>query len=58
MADEAALLAELLFKEAALTSQLIKRAEKSGDPAMAERMVSFTPKLGWMLDMASEKLSS
>ena len=46
-----------LFKEAALTSLLIKRAEKSADAAMAERMASFTPKLGWMLDMASAKLT-
>ena len=44
------------FKEAALTSLLIKRAEKSGDPVIAERLVSFTPKLGGLLDMAMAKL--
>jgi aminoglycoside phosphotransferase (APT) family kinase protein len=46
-----------LFKEAALTSLLIKRAEKSGDPGIAAQLVEFTPSLGRMLDMASEKLS-
>jgi aminoglycoside phosphotransferase (APT) family kinase protein len=46
------------FKEAALTSLLVKRAEKSDDPALRERMVSFTPKLGHLLDMATEVLSA
>ena len=46
-----------LFKEAALTSLLIKRAEKSGDPGIAAQLVEFTPSLGRMLDTASEKLA-
>lgn len=46
------------FKEAALTSLLIKRAEKSADPEMAARLISFTPKLGGLLDMALVKLGS
>lgn len=45
------------FKEAALTSLLIKRAEKAADPVMAAQLVEFTPKLGHLLDMATEKLS-
>lgn len=45
------------FKEAALTSLLIKRAEKSGDPGIAAQLVLFTPKLGGLLEMASEKLA-
>ncbi len=45
------------FKEAALTSLLIKRAEKSGDPAIAAQLVQFTPKLGGLLDLASAKLA-
>ncbi len=44
------------FKEAALTSLLIKRAEKTADPAIAARLVQFTPKLGHLLDMATAKL--
>jgi len=46
------------FKEAALTSLLIKRAEKSGDPGIAAQLVEFTPKLGGLLDMATSKLSA
>ncbi len=46
-----------LFKEASLTSLLVKRAERSPDPEMVERMASYAPKLGEMLDMASAKLS-
>ena len=46
------------FKEAALTSLLIKRAEKSVDPVLAARLVQFTPSLGRMLDMAAAKLSA
>jgi aminoglycoside phosphotransferase (APT) family kinase protein len=46
------------FKEAALTSLLVKRAEKSGDPVLAERMGRFTPKLGDLLTMATARLSS
>lgn len=46
------------FKEAALTSLLIKRAEKSGDPIVAERLVSFTPKLGELLASAMNKLDA
>jgi aminoglycoside phosphotransferase (APT) family kinase protein len=45
------------FKEAALTSLLIKRAEKSGDPGIAAQLVEFTPSLGRMLDMALAKLA-
>ncbi len=45
-----------LFKEASLTSLLIKRAERSTDPDMVERMGGYAPKLGEMLDMASVKL--
>ena len=45
------------FKEAALTSLLIKRAEKSGDPAISAQLVGFTPELGRMLDMATATLS-
>jgi aminoglycoside phosphotransferase (APT) family kinase protein len=45
------------FKEAALTSLLIKRAEKSGDVGIAARLREFTPSLGRMLDMATAKLS-
>jgi len=44
------------FKEAALTSLLVKRAEKSDDPVLVERMVAFTPSLGRMLDMATARL--
>jgi len=44
------------FKEAALTSLLIKRAEKSADPGIAARLVEFTPSLGRLLDMATAKL--
>jgi aminoglycoside phosphotransferase (APT) family kinase protein len=46
------------FKEASLTSLLIKRAEKSGDRAVADRLVGFIPKLGELLDMAMAKLSA
>jgi aminoglycoside phosphotransferase (APT) family kinase protein len=46
------------FKEAALTSLLVKRAEKSDDPALRQRMVSFTPSLGRLLDMATARLSA
>lgn len=46
------------FKEAALTSLLIKRAEKSGDAGIAARLVEFTPKLGGLLQMAAKKLSA
>jgi aminoglycoside phosphotransferase (APT) family kinase protein len=45
------------FKEAALTSLLIKRAEKSGDPGIAAQLVKFTPKLGELLEMAQAKLA-
>ena len=45
------------FKEAALTSLLVKRAEKSDDPVLRERLVSFTPSLGGLLDMAAATLS-
>ncbi len=44
------------FKEAALTSLLIKRAEKSDVTETTERLISFTPKLGDLLIMASERL--
>src|SRR6202000_1781312 len=40
------------FKEAALTSLLVKRAEKGDNQEVRERMVKFTPKLGELLDMA------
>ena len=46
------------FKEASLTSLLIKRAEKSGDAGIAARLVEFTPGLGRLLDMATAKLSA
>ena len=46
------------FKEAALTSLLIKRAEKGDDPVLAARLVEFTPSLGRMLEMASARLSA
>ncbi len=46
------------FKEAALSSLLVKRAEKSDDPVLRERMVSFIPSLGRLLDMATETLSA
>jgi aminoglycoside phosphotransferase (APT) family kinase protein len=46
------------FKEASLTSLLIKRAEKSGDATVADRLVGFIPKLGELLDMAMAKLSA
>jgi aminoglycoside phosphotransferase (APT) family kinase protein len=45
------------FKEAALTSLLIKRAEKTADPETAARLVQFTPKLGDLLDMARRNLT-
>jgi aminoglycoside phosphotransferase (APT) family kinase protein len=45
------------FKEAAASSLLIKRAERSNDPGMAERMGRFTPSLRRMLDMATAKLA-
>lgn len=45
------------FKEAALTSLLIKRAEKGADSEAAARLTQFTPKLGELLDMATAKLS-
>jgi hypothetical protein len=46
------------FKEASLTSLLVKRAEKGNDPVIAERMVRFIPSLGHLRDMASAKLSA
>lgn len=46
------------FKEAALTSLLVKRAEKSDDPVLRERLVGFTPSLGGLLDMATATLSA
>jgi aminoglycoside phosphotransferase (APT) family kinase protein len=46
------------FKEASLTSLLIKRAEKSADRTVAERLVGFIPSLGELLDMAMAKLST
>jgi aminoglycoside phosphotransferase (APT) family kinase protein len=46
------------FKEAALTSLLVKRAEKSDDRVLKQRLVSFTPSLGRLLDMATAVLSS
>ena len=46
------------FKEAALTSLLVKRAEKSDDKLLAERMAAFTPKLGQLLEMAQARLAS
>jgi aminoglycoside phosphotransferase (APT) family kinase protein len=46
------------FKEAALTSLLIKRAEKSADAGIAARLLGFTPELARLLDMATAKLSS
>jgi aminoglycoside phosphotransferase (APT) family kinase protein len=46
------------FKEASLTSLLIKRAEKSGDRSVADRLVGFIPKLGELLNMATAKLSA
>jgi aminoglycoside phosphotransferase (APT) family kinase protein len=45
------------YKEASLTSLLIKRAEKGADREVAERLVQFIPKLGHLLDMATAKLS-
>jgi aminoglycoside phosphotransferase (APT) family kinase protein len=45
------------FKEASLTSLLIKRAERGSDPVVAERLVSFIPKLADLLNMATAKLS-
>ncbi len=45
------------FKEASLTSLLVKRAEKGSDPAVADRMTRFIPSLGHLLDMATAKLS-
>ena len=46
------------FKEASLTSLLVKRAEKSDDAALRQRMISFTPSLGHLLDMATAMLSA
>ncbi len=45
------------FKEASLTSLLIKRAEKGTDPTVAARLVGFIPKLADLLNMATAKLS-
>ncbi len=45
------------FKEASLTSLLVKRAERGSDPVLAERLVRFIPSLGRLLDMATAKLS-
>ena len=45
------------FKEAALTSLLVKRAEKSGDEVLAAQMAAFTPKLGELLEMAQARLA-
>jgi aminoglycoside phosphotransferase (APT) family kinase protein len=46
------------FKEASLTSLLIKRAEKGTDLTVTARLVEFTPKLGDLLNMATAKLSN
>jgi aminoglycoside phosphotransferase (APT) family kinase protein len=46
------------FKEASLTSLLVKRAERSDDQVLRERLVRFTPSLGRLLDMAMAVLSS
>lgn len=45
------------FKEAALTSLLVKRAEKGDNAELKERMVAFIPSLGRLLEMAGAKLS-
>jgi len=46
------------FKEASLTSLLVKRAERGSDPVLAERLTRFIPSLGHLLDMATAKLSA
>lgn len=46
------------FKEAALTSLLIKRAERSADPNTTPRLIEFIPKLKELLDMASANLKA
>jgi aminoglycoside phosphotransferase (APT) family kinase protein len=45
------------YKEAALTSLLVKRAQKGSDPVLAETMTAFIPGLKRLLDMAGEILS-
>ncbi len=44
------------YKEASLTSLLIKRAEKGTDLTVAARLVEFIPKLADLLNMATAKL--